>query len=134
MDNLRIEPTKSTPLINFKEGYFIIEGQSYPENPRQFFLPIFSWIKDYFKVKRDYETRVDLHLIYFNTSSSKCIMDILDIFQEAHEAGHKIVFNWYYETDNEDILETGNELKEDVTFEFNIIPLNNSVSLCKEDD
>jgi hypothetical protein len=59
---------------------------------------------------------------YMNTSSSKCIMMLMEKFEEASNSGKSIVVNWYYDTENESELECGEELKEFVELEFTFIP------------
>lgn len=38
-----------------------------------------------------------------------------------HKSGGAVEGNWYYDENDEDIMEMGEELKEDVSFSFNII-------------
>ena len=120
INNLFIEATNSTPLIDFKEGILLIKGQSYSENPMLFYQPIINWLKNYFNVYEG-ETIVSLDLIYYNTSSAKFIVSIFDIFENANNNNQNIILNWYYDEENINILESGQDFKEEVTFEFNII-------------
>lgn len=124
MEKLYIEQTKSTPLIDFdhKENKLILKGQSYPENSFKFYQPIFQWI-DYYIENIDVEAiiEIELNLPYINTSSTKCIMTIIEKFEEAYVNGKKIIINWYYDIDNDVELECAEEFKEDVSLPFNII-------------
>jgi hypothetical protein len=124
MENLYIEETKSSPEVdfNYETGILKIKGQSYPENAFKFYEPIFDWIDDYFEVYNG-NTQLDLSLIYLNTSSIKCLMDIIYKFEEVAEEGKKIKINWYYKSNNRNILECGKEFEEDLDeeLEFNII-------------
>jgi len=123
MDNLFLEATKATPLINFDadKRIIFIKGQSYPENAFKFYDPVFNWIDTYLAANPS-EIRIDVRLSYVNTSSSKCIMMLLENFEKAFERGVNIQLKWYCDMENESEVECAEEFKEDVTFPFEIIP------------
>lgn len=123
MENLFFESTKATPLIDFNpdNGVLILKGQSYPENAFKFYDPVFTWIDSYLALCPD-QIRVDVRLSYVNTSSSKCIMMLLENFEEAFKRGISIELNWYCDMENESEIECAEEFKEDISFPFNIIP------------
>ena len=125
MENLLVEPTKATPLIDFKadEKLLILKGQSYPENAFKFYDPIFAWVDTFLASSRT-EIRVDVRLSYANTSSSKCIMMLLEKFEEAFKRDVSIQLNWYCEMENESEVECAEEFQEDITFPFKIIFVN----------
>ena len=122
MENLLIEKTKYTMAVNFNKdtGIMEMEGSSYPENALDFFGPIISWIKNYIQeIKK--EIVMNIRLNYLNTSSTKCILDIFEILEQYHNSGGKVKINWYYAEDDEDIMETGEELGEDFDFPIEFI-------------
>lgn len=119
MNDFVIEPTKYTlgVELNKETGVFKMSGSSYPENAVEFFKPIEDWINDYIEnVKKSiiFEFRIN----YLNTSSTKSILDIFDLLEEYAKSGGEVKIIWYYEEDDEDMLETGEELTED--FELDI--------------
>lgn len=124
MDRLYIEATKSSPEVDFNSetGVLKIKGQSYPENAFKFYEPLFDWIDDYFEIQNNY-IQLDIILIYLNTSSTKCLMDIIYKFEQAAQKGKKVKINWYYKCNNRNILECGKEFEEDLEedLEFNLI-------------
>ncbi len=122
MDNLILPGTKTTPYINFNypDGIMEFSGESYPENSTEFYKPVFEWLKKYFQSDRKL-TIFNFKLIYFNTSSSKAVLDILDLLDEMYIGGHNIIVNWHYHTDDEDILESGQEFAEGLKIPFNLI-------------
>ncbi|MEG6585128.1 DUF1987 domain-containing protein [Dendrosporobacter sp. 1207_IL3150] len=124
MNKLYIEQTKGTPEVNLDPERNILElnGQSYPENAYKFYEPIFAWIDEYF-AQTDAEVLVKLNLPYINTSSSKCIMMLLDKLDEAYSDGKRIRIDWYYDEENESELECAEEFQEDVSLPFEIIPI-----------
>lgn len=119
MERLEIKRTKYTFGINFDadSGHLLIEGSSYPENAIAFFQPIHDWLKTYIHdVGRPLQ--VDLKIEYLNTSSSKCILDFLETLNQFHHRNGFVTVKWYYEKDDDDMLETGEEFGEDVDFPF----------------
>lgn len=124
MERLYIEETKSSPEVDFnpETGVLKIKGQSYPENAFKFYEPLFDWIDNYFELNNE-EVQLDIVLIYLNTSSTKCLMDIIYKFEQAAQDGRKVKINWYYKSNNRNILECGKEFEEDLEeeVEFNLI-------------
>ncbi len=122
MDNLLIEATKSTPLIEFdvEKNFLKIHGQSYPENSAKFYNPILEWITEYVN-QLDTTMVLDIKIIYINTSSSKALMTLLDMLEEAYKNGKQITINWHYDEENEMALECGEDFSEDLELPFNII-------------
>jgi len=115
MENLRISKTKYSLEVNLdaERGMMEMSGSSYPENAVDFFQPIFDWLKEYVseaKINLVMNTRFD----YLNTSSIKCVFDILEILENYSKNGGDVQVNWYYEEDDEDILEMGKEFAEDI--------------------
>ena len=77
MNSLIIEGSPKTPNINFdgNEGSFLISGRSIPENSLDFYKPVMEWL-DFYIVEPKEATTVNIKLEYFNTSSSKCLLDV----------------------------------------------------------
>ena len=116
MNNLSIEKTKFTPEVLFdsESGVLTIRGESYPENTATFYKPVFKWLKDYFNSDNNEETKVIIELYYFNSSSSKVLMNLFEELDNAGEQGKKVVVEWVYDPEDEDSLEFGEEFAEDV--------------------
>jgi hypothetical protein len=101
--------------FNSETGVMEMTGSSYPENALEFFSPIINWINDYIsQVKK--KATLNIRLNYLNTSSTKCILDIFEMFDQYHKTGGHVKMNWYYAEEDEDIMETGEELTEDFDF------------------
>lgn len=122
MENLIIEKTKYTPLINFNAQNGILElvGKSYPEDTFEFYKPMMDWLEKYFSEKG--EATLNIEMIYFNSSSSKLFFDLFDHFEELSNDGKNINVNWIYDEDNESGLEAGEDFQEEFEkLKFNLV-------------
>lgn len=122
---MKIERTSKTPevILDSEQGSITLIGRSIPENSIEFYAPVMEWIEKY-SIDTKPQTQFNIHLEYFNTSSSKCILDILKKLRNLDQAGKtKIVVNWYYDEDDEDMLEAGEDYREIVNLYFNMIPV-----------
>lgn len=122
MSDLILSKTKTTPAIEFisSTGKLLISGESYPENSSEFFKPVFNWLNNFMEMKRDIE--FSFKLTYFNTSSSKSILDIIELLENYHLSGGKVILNWYFEEEDDDIEDSGIEFTSDLTLKCNLIP------------
>ncbi|KOR32090.1 hypothetical protein TI05_09485 [Achromatium sp. WMS3] len=125
MENLYVAATKSSPEINFdcKNNILEIKGESYPENTAKFYTPVISWLNEYVDALDAEQVTVNIELIYFNSSSSKVLLDIFDIFDELAGQGKQITLNWIFDVENENVEEAGEEFQEDFeSLTFNLVP------------
>lgn len=116
MDNLFIEATKYTPEISFNasNNELVIKGETYPENTAEFYSPVFNWLEEYLNQLKEESVTVNIEIIYFNSSSSKVLMDLFDRLEDAVKEGKNITLNWIYDKDDESALEYGEEFQEDL--------------------
>lgn len=118
-----MEETKSTPYINFDDtkNLLLIRGESYPENTAGFYAPVFNWLVDYLS-RTIAGITVNLQITYFNSSSSKVLMDFFNLLEEAAGRGTAVAVNWLYHEENDMSLEYGEEFKEEMEkVTFNLI-------------
>ena len=122
MQSLKIEATRSTPKIEFdaEKDVLRMEGESYPEDAAKFYQPVFEWLRTYL-AEASGRITVELKVSYLNTSSSKCMITLLDMLEEANGQGERITVNWRYAAGNEMAQECGKELSEDLTLPFHIV-------------
>lgn len=120
MDPLLIEETQDTPAVtlNKTDGLFKLSGRSLPEDSVKFFSPVINWIKEYGK-SPNATTVFIFQLEYFNTASSKLVLDLLISLKDIKG----IEVEWYYYDDDEDILEAGKEFAEQVNIPFKFKPM-----------
>ena len=61
-------------------------------------------------------------MTYFNTSSSRRFLEIFDLLEDYKKSKNgNVTVNWYYEKDDVDMLESGEEYAEDVDLAFNLL-------------
>ncbi|MDK2978167.1 MAG: hypothetical protein PWP52_881 [Bacteroidales bacterium] len=117
MKDLIIKETEKTPSVALStNGVLKIEGRSIPEDAAKFFKPILDWTKDF----TTGEIRVDIKLEYFNTSSSKFILEMLRILENNPE-NKNILVNWFYEEGDLDVLESGQYFESIIGIPFKYI-------------
>jgi hypothetical protein len=123
MEPITIKATKSSPFIHVDPAAHLIQimGESYPENAAKFYGPILSSINEYLNSSGASRITVDMHLTYFNSSSSKALLNFLEILDKTVSQSKDIVVNWCYHPDNETIFEAGEEFRDEfpsLTFNF----------------
>ena len=133
MEIYKIEATENTPLIdlNHSSHTLLFKGDSRPENVQQFYKPVLKWLEDYGKhvyfLKDLNDSSIDVQcnfkFEYFNTSSSKCLYMLLKKVNRLHAKGNNVLINWYYETEDEDMCEAGEDLSCLFNFDFKMIEI-----------
>jgi len=124
MEAISIEGTAKTPTVKFdvNGGIFEIKGRSIPENSIEFYKPLVDWLDEYAKSPLPV-TQVNVQLEYFNTSSSKCILDVFKKLETISKGKSEVVVNWYYEEDDEDMLEAGEDYESIIRVPFKMIQI-----------
>jgi hypothetical protein len=120
METIKIQGTEDTPKIILDAGNDILEisGRSLPEDVSSFYEPVLNWLDEYAE-NPNKKTIFNFKLTYFNTASSKLLLDILMKLEEMHEKGQEVLIKWHYPEDDEDMAEAGEEYADivDVPFE-----------------
>lgn len=119
MDVIKIKGTDDTPnvILDAQNNIFEFSGRSLPEDVATFYAPVLEWIQEYAKSPNP-KTSVVFKLEYFNTASSKMILDLLLKFEEIYKSGKEVVIVWNYQEDDEDMLEAGEEYADIVEVPF----------------
>ena len=114
MENYFLEGTAKTPNMDFdpETGVFEISGRSIPENSVAFYRPLLDWLDVYVKSPGNTPTFLNISLEYFNTSSSKCLVEIFRRMEILLKSGRPLEIKWYYEAEDQDILEAGRDFNE----------------------
>jgi hypothetical protein len=120
MEVMKILGTDDTPNVILDEtnDVFEISGRSLPEDVAAFYKPVLDWLEKYNQNPKS-KTIFSFKLVYFNTASSKMLLDILMKLEDLHKSGKQVVVKWHYSEDDEDMKEAGEEYADivDVPFE-----------------
>ena len=122
MDPIIISATEDTPGIRLDAGNDIFElsGRSLPEDVTKFYEPVLTWLDEYIKSPNK-QTIFVFKLSYFNTASSKIILDIMVKLESILNDGKEISVKWYYLSDDEDMMEAGEEYADIVDIPIELI-------------
>lgn len=124
MENItmNIESTEVTPSVKLdaEKGILEFKGRSSPSVSLEFYYPILSNLDKAF-VNGTTAITASFAFEYFNTSSSKCLLDILKRLAQFKSRGMDVQINWYYEEDDEDMKEAGEDYEEALGMSFNYI-------------
>lgn len=121
MEPLNIPATDETPsvVLDPLQNIFEFAGKSLPEDVTSFYNPVLSWLEQYKSATRP-RMVVFFKLIYFNTASSKLILDILFLLEKIHQSGTEVLVRWHYEEADEDMKEAGEEYGDLVEVPFEL--------------
>lgn len=116
-----LEKTSDSPGITLdkKSGTFLFEGTLIPENASDFFQPIHKWVDEYL-ANPNQETKIVFKMDYFNTSSSKSLLDLLSNFKKLTK-NNDLIINWYYNEEDQEMLGAGEGYSEIINLKFNYL-------------
>jgi len=122
MEVIKIEATDETPavILDAANGIFEFSGRSLPEDAASFFDPILEWLDGYIASPNP-ESNFVFKLDYFNTASSKLILDIMLKLDEIQKDDNKPIISWYFKKEDEDMQEAGEEYADLVETELKLI-------------
>jgi hypothetical protein len=108
MESLVINEVKGSPYypsvhFNAETGVCEMCGESYMEETYKFYEPLITWINEYTKLRKPLE--INFKLTYFNTNSSRLILDLLDMVKKYRDSGGTVTVNWYYDKKDPDMVE-----------------------------
>ncbi|MEW5846929.1 MAG: DUF1987 domain-containing protein [Bacteroidota bacterium] len=122
MDALNIKGTGETPTIIFDKeaNKFEITGKSLPEDVKEFYNPVLRWLKTYAENPNP-KTVVKIKMEYFNTASSKMILELFEVLNDMYSAGKDVEIEWHYMEDDEDMHDAGNDYADMLDLPFKMI-------------
>jgi hypothetical protein len=117
MENIKLDRTDRTCEVDFDfaAGRFRLAGESYPEDVAAFFGPLVRSLETYLGRRHDHPIVLDIALVYFNSSSAKALMGMLERFDQAAAAGNDVTVTWLHAGDDEAMQEMGEEFGEDLS-------------------
>ena len=124
MKRLTIEQSSSTPeiIFDYESGKLEIKGVCTPENPRVFFEPVFLALEEYQREQN--QLIIEICLDYFNTGSSKCLLNIFNMVSNNSKLKINTTVNWIIEEHDPDIKESGLLFEEITGLKFNYVNSN----------
>ena len=127
MKSLIIEAVPDSPYypeINFDAATGICEmkGESYMEEAYKFYTPLLNWIKEY-SLNEGKDVTFNIKLTYFNTNSSRLLLDMFDILKKSKDAGNQVEINWHYEPDDPDIKDEIEDFEIETGLNIKLIPM-----------
>lgn len=114
MEKITIEKTDTTPYISIDIENSIIDifGKSFPENAYSFYEPVLNKFKEIFS--NDIDIKINIELLYLNSSSLKIFFDIFDIWENnILTKNSNIEIFWIYDIENDIAQEMGEDFIED---------------------
>ena len=106
----QVEDTRTTPHVSIDLGQITIKGRSIPEDAFEFFEPVVEACREYIK-KPAKHTIVLIHLEYVNSGSKKYLTNIFTVLEKSYLDGNGYEITWTYDSDDEAMLDLGNDLK-----------------------
>ena len=129
MNKFFIEETEFTPGISLdlNTRKFIFKGVSRPEDVFKFYEPAIEWLKEldqnlhiHTDTKYNFTNiNVVFRLTYFNSASSKMLLQFLEVLNRIQQKGVDIIIDWYYDENDEQMYDDGMDLSESVKIPFN---------------
>jgi len=124
MNNINFERNPSAPYypgikFNAETGVCEIEGESYMEEAYKFYLPLINWVKEFTENEKR-KLYFNVKLMYFNTSTSKCLLDIFELLKKYAAEGGQVEVTWYYDPDDPDMIDEIKDFERESELNFNI--------------
>ncbi len=131
MDNLIIPATDFTPSVNFQiqSGLLELSGVSRPEDVAGFYQGPLEWLS---KLEESIQSRPEFKyeipqlrfsfkMRYFNSGSSKYMIQMLRKLRNLIRFGVDVKIDWYFEEGDDKMQDDGEDLAEAVELNFNYI-------------
>ncbi|MCS7005462.1 MAG: DUF1987 domain-containing protein [Cytophagales bacterium] len=112
-----------TPYVHFSAstGRCKIMGESYLEESFEFYDRLIGWIHEYF-ANGNKSLELTIKLTYFNTSSSRCLTDMMRVLKSYQDKGYDVNVVWMYPTpDDDDIKQEGIDMQDETKIKMEFI-------------
>ena len=125
MENITFKTSPETPYFpdvycDYQTGVCELIGESYMEETYKFYTPIMEWLNDYISERK--RIVFNFKLTYFNTSTSRIILDLLDILREYKKDNGNIEINWYYRENDPDMVYEVEDFQNEADVKITLIP------------
>lgn len=111
------EQSERSPQVTYDGSELVIKGRSFMDDAVDFYRNLIANVSGL-----DFSSlEVVVNLDYFNTSSSKCLLELFRSFEKMVRAGRSVKIFWYYAESCPDLEEAGEDYRDllsDVPFEL----------------
>lgn len=116
MSSFSQKATARTPeiLLNADAGTLVLSGESYPEDVTAFYATLSDAISHFFDASQN-ALAVSIKLTYFNSSSARALMELLDLLDSEAGKGREVAVAWYCDPDDDITREFAQDISSDVT-------------------
>lgn len=116
MTALQLDATSRTPAVTLDPaaGRLVLKGESYPEDVTSFYATLTSAISAYLDDGPG-NLLTEIRLTYFNSSSARALMELLEQLDEAAGNGVQITIDWYCDPDDDITREFAEDIASDVS-------------------
>ena len=123
MEKFYLTGTDISPEISLEQnGNLIIKGTSIPENSEEVYRPVLLWLRNYAPNPAP-TTNLEVQLDYFNTSSSKFLLEILRIIKQIQDSQNPVLIKWCYYSDDPDMMESGQDFMDILELQMEMIAI-----------
>ena len=124
IEPIYIEKSNLTPhvILDKTKEIFLFKGRSLPQNVSDFYEPIINWLTEYIADPNP-TTVITIELEYFNSSSSKAILQLIKMLETLKNNRLDVKVIWCYQEYDDDTLESGQTFSNlvNVPFSFQTI-------------
>lgn len=112
--------TPFNPSVSFNEttGMCLIEGESFMDNTYEFYAPLIEWLKSYCMFSSNTVT-FTVKLTYFNTSTSRMLLEMLELIANFIDNGGKASVVWHCFNDS-DMRDEVEDFEEETGLEIHV--------------
>ncbi len=115
MQDLHIPAERDKPEVDFKfsKNHLRLSGESFPENAMAFYGPVVAALMDYLSQTKGSQITVDIELRYFNSSSTKILLNVFRMLDQASSNDNTIFLNWHHDPEDDTIADFGADIAND---------------------
>ena len=123
MKMLEIPAKDACPFIRFDPyGKLEIKGKSFGEDVISLYSVLMKKIQAFAASGKE-SLEVNIYLKYFNTTSSKCLFDLVTALKGLQDkVGVKVKMEWNYIEGDDSMKEEIEEFKNEIEFDFLVLP------------
>jgi hypothetical protein len=115
-----VHRTQNTPDVEVNNGQISISGKSIPTGNLGFCKTFYKLIKDYSQAPEN-ETIINVKLDCINGSSTRCLMQSFKVLEHSLNGKKRVLVNWFYNKDDEDMHELGTIYQSLLAFPFKFV-------------